>query len=35
MTVQFAAMTDDTNILLNLSGRGDQDADFVADKHGL
>ncbi len=30
-----ATMSDDQTILVNLSGRGDKDADFVADKLGL
>jgi len=30
-----ATMTSDQTILVNLSGRGDKDADFVADKLGL
>jgi tryptophan synthase beta chain len=30
-----ATMSPDQTILINLSGRGDKDADFVADKLGL
>jgi len=30
-----ATMSNDQTILVNLSGRGDKDADFVAEKLGL
>jgi tryptophan synthase beta chain len=32
---QAATMSKDQTILINLSGRGDKDADFVANKLGL
>jgi tryptophan synthase beta chain len=32
---QAAALGKEADILVNLSGRGDKDADFVADKLGL
>ncbi len=30
-----SSMTNEQSILINLSGRGDKDADFVAEKLGL